>query len=146
MKNYLSTIKLFCTLSVLFLLCGCSIQTNIYVQNLTDEMKVVSIKYKRRFAEIKRPYHELKYIDRIEPVKFFKPKNENKLKVLEQKVNDSMIVLNLPPRSTSRIEQTSNYNWHSTIEYVEIDDHKYSIEELDQKLGSVKNEDLLKIE
>lgn len=146
MKNYLSTSKLFFCLLMLFLLCGCSIHTNIYIQNLTHETKVVTVKYRGKVDMIKRPYYELKYIDRIESVRFFKYKNEDKLKLLEQKVDDSMIVITLPPQSTSRIEQTSNYHWYATIEYVEIDNHRYSVEELKAKLGSVKKENILKIE
>lgn len=133
-------------MSILFLLCGCSIETSIYVQNCTNETRVVTIKYKRKVDQIKRPYRELKYVDEIMLPKFFKYNNEDKLKVLETTVSDSMIVINLPPKSTSRIEQTSNYGWNSTIEYVGIDNHKYSVEELNQKLGSIKTGNLLKIE
>lgn len=146
MKNYLSKIRLIFCLSMLFLLCGCSVETSIYVQNLTNEMKVVNIKYKDKVYEIKRPYRELKYVDEIVLAKFFKYKNEDKLKVLETSVSDSMIVIILPPKSTSRIEQTSNYRWYSEIEYVEFDNYRYCVEELKQKLGSIKTSSLLKIE
>lgn len=107
---------------------------------------MVTIKYKSRVYEIKRPYRELKYVDGIVLPKFFKYKNEDKLKVLETTVSDSMIVINLPPKSTSRIEETSNYRWYSEIEYIEFDNYRYSVEELKQKLGSVKIGGLLKIE
>ena len=116
------------------------------MQNLTNETKMVTIKYIRQISRIKSSHYQLKYIDSLEPVKFFNYKNEKKLKVLEQKVYDSMIVITLPARSTSRIEQGSNYNWHSTIDYVEIDNYRYSVEELQAKLGSVKKEFFLKIE
>ena len=146
MKNFSSKIILFFGLWTLFLLFGCGIETNIYMQNLTNETKMVTIKYIRQISRIKSSHYQLKYIDSLEPVKFFNYKNEKKLKVLEQKVYDSMIVITLPARSTSRIEQGSNYNWHSTIDYVEIDNYRYSVEELQAKLGSVKKGFFLKIE
>ena len=146
MKKYLFKIKFLFSLSMLFLLCGCSIQTNIYVQNLTNQTKPVTIKYKCKSEIWIRFNHEMKYIDRIEPVKFFKRKNEEKLLVLEHKVYDSMVVVNLPPKSTTRIVETSNYRWYSNIEYVEIDSHRYTIYEFKEKLAEAKRDWLFKIE
>ncbi|HEX7870017.1 MAG TPA: hypothetical protein VF455_07870, partial [Chryseobacterium sp.] len=100
----------------------------------------------RKINHVKAPNYTLKFIDCIESAKFFKYKNEDKLKLLEQKISDSVIVVNLPPKSTSRIEQTSNYRWYRTVEYVEIDHQRYTVEELQQKLIKVKTDGIFKIE
>ncbi|UKB85621.1 hypothetical protein LF887_08365 [Chryseobacterium sp. MEBOG06] len=136
------------TIIFLFILSGCAVGTDFYIQNLTDVKKMITINYKSRvFNDLKRPFHRdlsFNYEDEIVSPKVFK-KIKN-LKTLEKiEVRDSSVIMELHPHSTTRIDQTFNANWYMTINSVDIDGKEYSIKELEKNAEKIHNDYIYKI-
>jgi hypothetical protein len=111
---------------------GCSIHTDVYVQNLSNENKTIIIKYKTNISDPDKERYfgrlNFQYAEGLYNRKKFKDNNET-LQSVEKTVSDSSIQLILPARSTVRIDKSVNYNcsWH--IDYLEIENRKITLEE-----------------
>lgn len=142
--------KIFLGFTFFLLLFGCSIPTEFFIQNLTSSKHIIKINYKKKISNylISDDYGRLSfnYENGILKPGYFN-RNKNNLKSLEKTViSDTIIMIEVPASSTTRIEKTHNYNWHWTIKSVEIDNQEYSMEELGQKAEKIRNNYIYKIE
>lgn len=140
------------SLDLLFflLLFSCSIPTEFFIQNLTSSKHIIKINYKKKISNylINDDYRRLSfnYENGILKPGYFN-RNKNDLKSLKKTViNDTIIMIEVPANSTTRIEKTHNYSWHWTIKSVEIDNQEYSMEELGKKAEKKRNNYMYKIE
>ncbi|MFU8971778.1 hypothetical protein [Chryseobacterium wangxinyae] len=121
----------FC-LMLMFLMLGCSVRTHFYIQNLSDESKLITIMYKTHLSDPdKRRYIDnlnFYYAEGLYSRKKFREDNSG-LSLLEKKVKDSSVQFIIPPKSTVRIDKSHNYRWSENIDYVEIENLKVTQEE-----------------
>lgn len=112
---------------LLFLLLGCSIRTDFYIQNLSNKDKTVIIKYKTSLSDSKEKFYvrnlNFHYAEGLYTPKKFREDNKG-LNLLEKKVGDSSAQFIVPARSTVRIDRSHNYSWSWIIDYVEIENTK----------------------
>lgn len=142
--------KIFFGFTFLLLLFGCSIPTEFFIQNLTSSKHIIKINYKKKISNdlINDDYGRLSfnYENGILKPGYFN-RNKNNLKSLEKTViNDTIIMIEVPANSTTRIEKTHNYSWHWTIKSVEIDNQEYSMKELGKKAEKKRDNYIYKIE
>ncbi len=135
--------------TALLLLSGCSVSTEFFIQNLTSLRQTVTLNYKENMSSdlTKDSYGRqgLNYEDGIVNPRYF-IKNKN-LKSLEKiVVNDSVIRVELPAHSTTRIGKSQNYNWQSRIKSMEIQNQKYTIQDLEKKAEKIKYDYIYRIE
>ncbi|MGU3376929.1 hypothetical protein [Chryseobacterium sp. M5A1_1a] len=122
---------------------GCSTLNDFYVQNFTQTKKVIKINYNTSISKVLNVQYPGRFSfnyenEIIKPRTFIKRKNLKSLEKIE--VSDSIIMLEIPPHSTVRIERTRNYNWDWAIDNIEIDHQKYSIQELQKKSKKFKTD------
>lgn len=115
---------------LLFLLFGCSIRTDFFIQNLSNESKVITIKYKVNLSDPQRELYvrnlNFQYAEGLYSARKFK--DDVALQLLEKKVSDSLIVFVVPAKSTVRIDKSHNYSWSGIIDYVEIENIKVTLD------------------
>lgn len=137
---------LLCFLS-LFLFCGCSIRTDLYIQNLTENNLKITIKYKNSIIDRIDENYELtfNFVNGVVPPKSFE--DEINLQSLDKTIiNDSTIVVELPKLSTVRIEKSTNNMWlHYSIDYIEIKEKQIFAEEIKSKSVKIKSDYVYKI-
>lgn len=133
MTNYLILVPF------LFLICGCSIPTEFFIQNHTEAVQTITITYKKSTLSDLDKKIKFDFVNEIiDPRAFRKISN---LSTLEKRiVNDSIISIDIPEKSTVRIEKTHNYRWYYTIENVEIQNQKHTIVDLIQSSEKIKTD------
>ncbi len=116
MKNF----RLLLLIIPLLFLCGCSIRTDFYIQNLKNENQHILIKYKipiknwSDFRTIKFQYvNELKT-----PKEFDKIENRNIIDV--KQIDDYTIEFFVPKQATVKIERTNNTTYYNYIESFQL--------------------------
>lgn len=118
-------------LAVLFtaLVCaGCSVKTDLFVQNLTREKVSFKIVYARNVDFTKHSEQLFYYTDSIvNPKAFKKAKNLKALK--PEAINDSAIVIEIPENTTTRVNTNHNQLYFEEIDYIEFGNQKLSIKE-----------------
>ena len=131
-----------------FLFWGCSWITDFYIQNLTGTKKIIKITYNYSVSKAINSdpaSFGFNYENEILSSKAFrKIKNLKSLEKIE--VKDSAIVLEVPPNSTTRIDQSHNGRWRYMIKSVEIDGKAFSPEELKNKTKFISKDYVYKIE
>ncbi len=142
--------KIFLGFTFLFLLSGCSIPTEFFIQNLTSAKYIIKINYKNKISNDLNndDYGRLgfNYASGVLKPGYFK-RNKKNIKSLEKTViNDKIIMIEVPANSTTRIERTHNFDWYWTIESIEIDNEEYSMEELGKKSEKIGDNYIYKIE
>ena len=147
----MNRIKIFLSFLTFLIFFGCSIPTDFYIQNFTNDFKIIKIKYNIKLvnefnndsSETLRFYYKNEIIN----PKDFKDNKKGELKVLEKSIkSDSIIVLKLFPKSTTRIVKTLNYRWlHWLIESIEIDNEKIEIKKIASKSKRIKKDYLYQI-
>jgi uncharacterized membrane protein len=148
----MNRIKIFLSFLTFLIFFGCSIPTDFYIQNLTNDIKTIRIKYNIKlvndFNNDSSETHRFYYKNGIINPKDFKGNKKGELKVLEKSIeSDSIIVLKLFPKSTTRIVKTQNYRWLNwLIENIEIDNEKIEIKKIASKSKRIKKDYLYLIE
>lgn len=130
---------------VLATLSGCSVRTDLFIQNITSEKIIIRIIYKIPIKLSEYESYIFQYKDGIVNPKSFL-KNEN-LKPL--KVNQSgqySLTVEIPNNSTARIEKGYNSRYYRTIQDIEINNKKYSIEEFIVQTVGRNSDRVFKIE
>ena len=134
---------------IIILTYGCSIPTDFYIQNLTNKIKTIKIKYNFSLTEnLKLNSNEtysFHYIDGVVNPKYFNKKI--KIESLKKSiVSDAVIEIQLRPKSTTRIAKTQNYRWLNwVIKNIEIDNEKIDIKEIGSESKRIKNDYLFLI-
>lgn len=145
----LKKFKFFYGVIFILVLLGCSIQTDFYIQNLTQTGKIVKINYGRKIINSLNNdsygNFSFNYQDGIVKPGAFK-KNKDLRSLEKINVNDSVITIEIPPHSTVRIEKTHNYYWMKSIGSIEIDGQKLSVKEVREKSDEFKDDYIYKIE
>ncbi|MDR6920240.1 MULTISPECIES: hypothetical protein [Chryseobacterium] len=133
----------------IFILLGCSIPTDFYIQNLTQTNKVVKINYARKITNALNNdgygHFSFNYQEDIVKPRVFK-RNKNLRSLEKISITDSLITIEIPPHSTVRIEKTHNYYWVRGIRSVEIDGQNFDIKELREKSEEIKDDYVYKIQ
>lgn len=142
-------IKIFLGFISLFLLFGCSVSTEFFIQNRTSLKQIIKINFKEKISNYLKQdtygWLGFNYANGIvKPTYFIKNKNLQSLEKIF--VNDSTISIELPAFSTARIVKSKNYNWQSRLESIEIQNQKYTIKNLEKKAEKVKYDYIYHIE
>lgn len=135
---------------LLFSLLGCSVLTDFYIQNLTNENKIIIIKYKFNIKSRLEndPYGEFSfnYKNGIASPKEFR-KNKNLLSLNKTIIDDYQIEVVLPPSSTTRVEKTINYHWRNwSIDNIKIDNKEIKIKDIESQSFKEKSDYIYKIQ
>ena len=146
----LSHFKILFGFLFLFIIFGCSIPTDFYIQNLTNESKFIIIKYQGNIkSRLENDYYgafSFNYKNGIASPKDFK-KNKNLSTLNKTVINDYQIEVVLPPSSTTRIEKTHNYGWKTwSIDNIKIDDKEIKIKDIESQSIKDKSDYIYKIE
>ncbi|CAH0167452.1 hypothetical protein [Chryseobacterium sp. Bi04] len=108
--NIMGRYKILFGIIFLFVLFGCSIQTDFYIQNFTQTKKTVKINYKKEVLKrLSSDYYGVYSFNSINDIvkpKAFK-KNKNLKSVDKSVVDSSGIILEIAPQSTVRIEKNT---------------------------------------
>ena len=142
-------IKIFIGFISLFLLFGCSVSTEFFIQNLTSSKQIIKINFKEKIPNYLEQdtygWLGFNYINEIvKPEYFIKNKNLKSLK--KTFVKDSAISVELPAFSTTRIVKSKNYNWQSRLQSIEIQNQKYTIKDLEKRAKKIKYDYIYQIE
>lgn len=107
---------------------SCSIPTDLFIQNYTNEDILLKIYYNERieFSENKDLIFLFDSVI-VKPKRFLKKDNLQSLKV--NKESEYILTIEIPKKSTSRIEATSNYRYMDKIEWIEFNKTKLTIDE-----------------
>jgi len=126
-------------------LSGCSVRTDLFVQNYTNEDIMFKIVYNQAIDFLRYKDYTFRFENGIvDPKSFLKSKS---LKVIEfQKSNDSTLLVKIPKNSTARIEATSNMLYVRNISVVEFADKKISMKNLYESLVGKNTDKIYKIE
>jgi len=110
----------------LFLFQGCSIRTDFYIQNFTNDTKLITINYNY----IVEPHFE--YSKGILNPKVFNNSDDSEFKTINpSQIKDFTLELKLSPITTTRIAKSVNYRWlNSDINYIIIDNEKIDVKNL----------------
>lgn len=136
-------------LSFIFILMfsACSYLTEFYIQNLTESKKIITINYSYPVSKAINndpASFGFNYEDEIlSPKAFRKIKNLKSLEKIE--VKDSVIVLEVPPNSTTKIDKSHNGRWRYMIKSVEVDGKTFSIVDLQNKTKFISNDYVYRI-
>lgn len=113
---------------------GCSVPTYLYIQNLSNENKVVTVTFNTELSDSSQFLFvdklNLRYLEGPFNAKKFKPRKIKNLNSLNKEIRDSSVVVTLPAQSTAMLIRSNNYNWISLINSVEVDHVKISMNEL----------------
>ncbi len=141
MKKTKRILKSFLSLGILMILLECSTLSGFYVQNFSKSEKSISIYYKGNISHLLNDKKiEFTYENSlIKTKKFRKIRNKKTLEI--ESINDSTITFKIPPRSTTDI----TWNYARLISKVEINEEKYTFEELAKLSKWVKGDYILKI-
>ena len=141
MKSSLKLLLLF----MFIFLSGCSVRTDLFVQNYTNEDIMFKIVYNQAIDFLRYKDYTFRFENGIvDPKSFLKSKS---LKVIEfQKSNDSTLLVKIPKNSTARIEATSNMLYVRNISVVEFADKKISMKNLYESLVGKNTDKIYKIE
>ncbi len=134
-------LKSFLGLGILMMFLECSTLSGFYVQNFSKSEKRINIYCKGNISQLLND-KKIKFAYEnglIKPKKFRKIKNKKMLEI--ESINDSTIVFKIPPRSTTDI----TWNYTRLINQVEINEEKYTFEELVKRSKWVKGDYILKI-
>jgi len=126
MKNF----RLLLLIIPLLFLCGCSIGTDIYIQNLTTEDKSIVVKYKLPIKDLpsyKRV--EIPYVNALKTPKEFNKINDPNFLKFEQ-VDEYSITMKIPKESTVRIETTSNTRYYEYLDSFELNQKTISLQDI----------------
>lgn len=142
-------IKIFIGFISLFLLFGCSVSTEFFIQNLTSSKQIIKINFREKIPSYLEQdtygWLGFNYINEIvKPEYFIKNKNLKSLK--KTFVKDSAISVELPAFSTTRIVKSKNYNWQSRLQSIEIQNQKYTIKDLEKRAKKIKYDYIYQIE
>ncbi|KQS91745.1 hypothetical protein [Chryseobacterium sp. Leaf394] len=142
-------IKIFIGFISLFLLFGCSVSTEFFIQNLTSSKQIIKINFREKIPNYPEQdtygWLGFNYINEIvKPEYFIKNKNLKSLK--KTFVKDSAISVELPAFSTTRIVKSKNYNWQSRLQSIEIQNQKYTIKDLEKRAKKIKYDYIYQIE
>lgn len=134
----------------LFSLSGCSVLTDFYIQNLSNESKHIIIKYKfnikSQLENDSSGEFSFNYKNGIASPKEFR-NNKNLPSLNKTVINDYQIEVVLPPSSTTRVEKTLNYRWRSwSIDNIKIGNKEIKIEDIESKSIKDKSDYIYKIE
>lgn len=134
----------------LFSLLGCSILTDFYIQNITNESKLIIIKYKfnikSQLENDSSGQFSFNYKNGTASPKEFR-NNKNLPELNKTVINDYQIEVVLPPSSTTRVEKTFNYRWRNwSIDYIKIDNKEIKIEDIESHSIKDKTDYIYKIE
>lgn len=134
------------TMIPLFIFSGCSYLTDFYIQNLTSTKKIIKINYNYPILNaINNDSFGFNYENKIlSPRAFQKLKNPKSLEKIE--VRDSVVILEIQPNSTTRIDKSYNGRWRYRIKSVEIDGKIFNVKELNDKTKWISNDYVYKIE
>lgn len=135
---------------LLFSLLGCSVLTDFYIQNLTNENKIIIIKYKFNIKSRLENDHygefSFNYKNGIASPKEFR-KNKNLLSLNKTIIDDYQIEVVLPPSSTTRVEKTINYHWRNwSIDNIKIDNKEIKIKDIESQSFKEKSDYIYKIQ
>nr|WP_314493757.1 hypothetical protein [uncultured Chryseobacterium sp.] len=112
---------------------GCSVPTYLYIQNLSNENKVITVTFNTELSDssvLSLNKLDVRYVEGTFNAKKFKPRKISNLNSPDKKIRDSSMVVTLPARSTAMIIRSNNYHWLSLINSVEVDHVKISMNEL----------------
>lgn len=125
----------------------CTIPTDFYIQNHTNEIKTIKIKYKSNFSnKLKEPIYFEQIDELIKPKNFKKSKEKNNIKVKVINFDESLLGFELQPTSTIRIVKSKNFIWlNKLIDYVFIDEEKIEMLEIKISSEKIKNDYVYKI-
>lgn len=125
--------RFFCFLLLLSFY-GCSVPTYLYIQNLSNENKVVTVTFNSKLSDSSQSLFinklNIRYMEGTFNARKFKTRKIKKLNSLNKEIRDSSVVVTLPARSTTMLIRSNNYNWISLINSVEVDYAKISMNEL----------------
>lgn len=136
---YHKTIKRLLLIILPFIFYGCTIPTDFYIHNLTNEIKTIRIKYHERLSEEHHNNIVYNYVEGVITPREFDKFEDNQLKLIDKnELGDSFVEINLQPTSTTRIANSINYLWlNKYIESIEIENEvvdKHALQSKSQKI------------
>lgn len=113
---------------LLFILVGCTIPTNFYIQNLTNRSISLKVTFQKPYKEF-TPEKGINFYS-VDGLKISKNLSKHKkvTKLDFEKIDDKTFVINLPPLSTTQIESTRNFNYN--IDKIEFENKKRDLGDL----------------
>lgn len=132
----------------LLVLVSCSVSTEFFIQNLTSSKQTVTINFRKNKSADPDTGHRVQlgftYENRIStPKKFMKSKN---LITLEKTIVNDRITLEIPAQAMLKIEKSDHFDWKSNVKSIEINDQRYSIEQLYHRAQKIKYNFIYKID
>ena len=132
--------KIICLLFILCLLNSCSVATSFFIQNFLQKDVDVTIAYNIPVQELsKHGNYRIAFLNQIISPKDFS-KSADVKEIEAKQINDSTLIIKIPPNSTVRIAGTANMYFKKYINHISINDKKKSIDALisesDKKKGT----------
>ncbi|RMB60894.1 hypothetical protein EAX61_05265 [Dokdonia sinensis] len=140
----LKRIKIIIVFLIPFLFSGCSFLTEFYIQNFTNEPKIIQVKFnEKRFI-----MDTLDYTSRIvQPKKFWKIKNDSLQQIVGIEKESQLVEYVIKPNSTTRVVRSINYMWKTYfIDYIIIDSVKYTVDKIVEDSEKIKTHYVYKME
>lgn len=107
---------------------SCTIPTGFYIQNLTERTIVLKVTFQKPYKEFivgeGINFYNIQEITNLRQLRHIR--NTTKLDFI--KIDEKTFVINLPPNSTTDIEQTRNFNYN--IDKIEFDGKNRDLGEL----------------